>query len=81
MVISTGLKIVHSFLYRKCINHIYLFNFPYSYLKQTKMPFLKNREQEGKISFCLGLGTSEREEDIRKGCRRMNVVEVIYTHV
>jgi hypothetical protein len=27
MVISTGLKIIYSFSYRKCINHIHLLNF------------------------------------------------------
>jgi hypothetical protein len=29
----------------------------------------------------LGLDTSGRGEDIRKGCRRVNVMEILCTHV
>jgi hypothetical protein len=29
----------------------------------------------------MEVGTSGREEDIRKRCRRENVVEILYTHV
>jgi hypothetical protein len=39
--------------------------------------FPKNKEQEGKI----GVGTSGKGEDIKKGCRRVNMVEIICTHV
>jgi hypothetical protein len=38
--------------------------------------FLKNREQEGKTGLVWGFGTNGREEDIRKGCRTVNVVEI-----
>jgi hypothetical protein len=39
-----------------------------SYLKQTKLSGGQNRSY-------LGVGTSGRGEDIRKGCRRVNMVE------
>jgi hypothetical protein len=29
----------------------------------------------------LGIGTNGRVEDVRKGCRRVNMVEIIYTYV
>jgi hypothetical protein len=29
----------------------------------------------------LGVGSSGRGQDIRKGCRRVNIVEVLYTKV
>jgi hypothetical protein len=35
----------------------------------------------GNNRFCLGVGTSERGEDIRKGCRRVNMVEILCTCV
>jgi hypothetical protein len=41
----------------------------YSYLKQTKMSFFKNRGQEGKTSPVWKLAPVGGE-DIRKGCRR-----------
>jgi hypothetical protein len=43
------------------------------------MPFLQNREQKVK-QVLPGVGNSERGEDIRKGCKRVNVVEILYTH-
>jgi hypothetical protein len=52
-----------------------------SYLKHIKMYFLKNREHEDKTGLFLGVGTSGRGEDIRKGCRRVNVVEMLCIHV
>jgi hypothetical protein len=42
--------------------------------------FFQNGEQEGKTGPSWGFGTSGREEDIRKGYRRMNMVE-IFTQV
>jgi hypothetical protein len=51
-----------------------------SYLIQTKMSFLKNREQEGK-TVPVGGCTTVREEDIRKGWRKVNMVEISCTHV
>jgi hypothetical protein len=49
--------------------------------KQKCNFFYKNREREGKTSPVWGAGTSGREEDIRKGCRRENVVEILCTYV
>jgi hypothetical protein len=43
--------------------------------------FFKNREKEGKIGPVWGVGTSEEGEDIRKGCRRVNMVEILCTCV
>jgi hypothetical protein len=43
--------------------------------------FYKNREQEGKTSPVSWLGTTGREEDIRKEGRRVNMVEIFCTHV
>jgi hypothetical protein len=45
------------------------------------MPFFKNVEQEGKNRSYLRVGTSGRWEDIRKRCRRMNIVEILCTYV
>jgi hypothetical protein len=53
----------------------------YLYLKQKKISFFKNREQEVKLVPVWGVGTSGRGEDIRKGCRRVNMVDILYTHV
>jgi hypothetical protein len=44
------------------------------------MSFLKNREQEGK-TVPVGGCTTVREEDIRKGWRKVNMVEISCTHV
>jgi hypothetical protein len=49
-------------------------------LNKQKCLFFKNREQEGKTGPGWGFGTSGKRDDIRKGCRRVNRVE-IYTHV
>jgi hypothetical protein len=40
---------------------------------------LKNGEQEGKTGPVWGVGTSERRKDLRKGCMRVNVVEILCT--
>jgi hypothetical protein len=56
-------------------------NFLLSYLIQTKMPFFKDGEQEGKTSPVWGLVPVGEGEDIKKGCRRANMVEILYTHV
>jgi hypothetical protein len=45
------------------------------------MVFIKNEEQEGKTGLVWGVGTNGREEDIRKGCRSVNMVEILCTHV
>jgi hypothetical protein len=51
----------------------------HSYLKQKKMSLKKNKngEQEGKTGPVWGIGTSGRGKDIRKGCRRVNMVEIL----
>jgi hypothetical protein len=43
--------------------------------------FFKNREQEGKTGPIWRVGTNGREEDLEKGCRRVNMVEILCTHV
>jgi hypothetical protein len=44
---------------------------PTSYLKQTKMSFFSPKTENRKAKqVCMVVGTSERGEDIRKGCRR-----------
>jgi hypothetical protein len=44
------------------------------------MSFFKNGGQEDKTGPVWRAGTSGKGEDIRKGCRRMNVVEIFCTH-
>jgi hypothetical protein len=41
----------------------------------------KIRVQEGRTGPVWGVGTSARREDRREGCRRVNMVEVLRTHV
>jgi hypothetical protein len=57
----------------------------YSYLKQTKMAFFfsfyKSGEQEGRTGPLWGVGTSGRREDVGKGCRRVNMMQILCTHV
>jgi hypothetical protein len=43
------------------------------------MSFLQNRKQEGKAGLFWGVSTSGKGEDIRKGCKRVNVVEISCT--
>jgi hypothetical protein len=45
------------------------------------MCFFKNGGQKGKTGPVWGVGTSGREEDIRKGCRKVKMVEILSTHV
>jgi hypothetical protein len=59
-------------------------NNPYSYLKQTKMSFfsftiMENRKE--KQVFYVGLAPVGRGEDIRKGCMRVNMVDMLCTHI
>jgi hypothetical protein len=46
-------------------------------LNKQQFFFFKIRGQKG---LCLGVGTHEREEDIKKRYRRVNV-EILCTHV
>jgi hypothetical protein len=49
---------------------------------QTKMHFFfKKGELEGKTASVYGIGTNGMEEDIREGCKGINVVEILCTHV
>jgi hypothetical protein len=43
--------------------------------------FPRNRAKEGKNRSCLGVDTSGREENIRKRSKRVNMVEILQTHV
>jgi hypothetical protein len=46
------------------------------------MPFfLKNGRQEGKTGPVWGVVTNGRGEDIRKEYKRVNMVEILRTHV
>jgi hypothetical protein len=44
------------------------------------MSFFQNREQEGKTGPVWALVPMGRREDISKGCRRVNVVEILCTY-
>jgi hypothetical protein len=41
----------------------------------------ENREQEGKMGPMWTVGATGREVDVRKRCRRVNMVEILCTHV
>jgi hypothetical protein len=43
--------------------------------------FFQNREQEGKNSSCLGGWLQWEGGGIRKGCRKVKMVETLRTHV
>jgi hypothetical protein len=70
---------------KEVIIHIYMemsqWNSLYSYLKQTKMSFFRNSEQEGKSGPALVVGPSGKGEDIRKVCGWVNMMEILRTHV
>jgi hypothetical protein len=54
----------------------------YSYLKQTKMSFFFFCKIGGQNRSCLGgIGTSGREEEVGKGCGKVNIVQILCTHV
>jgi hypothetical protein len=46
-----------------------------------KTSYFKKGEQEGRTGPVGGVGTSGKGADIRKGCRRVNVVEILGTYV
>jgi hypothetical protein len=50
------------------------------HLKKMSFFFSKNGEQGGKTGPVWGLAP-ERGEDIRKECRRVNMVDMLCTHV
>jgi hypothetical protein len=43
--------------------------------------FYKMGEQEGRTCPFWGVDTSERGEDVGKGCGRVNMVQILSTHV
>jgi hypothetical protein len=45
------------------------------------MSFFKNGRQEGKTGLVWRVGTNGRREGVKKGCRTVNVVEILCTHV
>jgi hypothetical protein len=58
----------------------------YSCLKQTKISFFffyKIGEQEGRTYSVWdeGVGTRRRGEDMEKGCRKVNMMQILCTHV
>jgi hypothetical protein len=55
----------------------------YSYLKQTNMlfSFSKTENKKTKQALSGGVDTSGTGEDVGKRCKRVNVVEILCTHV
>jgi hypothetical protein len=51
----------------------------YSYLKYAKTSFFQKQRTWKQNRSYLGIGTSAWEEDTGKGCRKMNVVEILHT--
>jgi hypothetical protein len=43
--------------------------------------FFKNRKKESKIGPVWMVGSNGRGEDIRKRYTRVNIVEILYTHI
>jgi hypothetical protein len=55
-----------------------------SYLKQAKMSFsfcLQNQRTEGQTRSCLRGRYQWEGEEVGKGDRRVNVVQILFTHV
>jgi hypothetical protein len=57
-----------------------------SYVKEAKMSFFlfflyKIGEQEEQILSGVGVGTSERREEVGKECGRANRMQILCTHV
>jgi hypothetical protein len=72
----------------RIIMHIYMEmsqgNSLCSYFKQTKIViffFYKIREQEGETGPVWGVGISGQVEDVGKGHGRVNMVQILCTHV
>jgi hypothetical protein len=54
----------------------------YSYLKKNKMSLFPQKRWTARQNIsCLWIGISGRRENIRKGCKRVNLVEILCTHV
>jgi hypothetical protein len=59
-------------------------NYLCSYLKQTKISFFffyKIGEQEGRAHPVWGIGTSGRGKERKKGCKRVNMVQILCKYV
>jgi hypothetical protein len=56
-------------------------NFLYSYLKQRKMSFFFSKLENGRTKQVLagGRSISGGEEDVGKGCRRVNTMQIMCT--
>jgi hypothetical protein len=55
-----------------------------SYLKQTKMSFLfsfTKLENRRAAQVLPGVGYQQEREEVRKGCGRMNILQILCTHV
>jgi hypothetical protein len=53
----------------------------YSYLKQPNMSFFSFTKLEGRrAEQVLSGGASGRREDVGKGCRRVNMVQILCVH-
>jgi hypothetical protein len=59
-------------------------NYLYNYLKQKKCHFIflkKNVKQEERTSSVWGVGTRGIGEDVEKGYRRVNIIQILCTYV
>jgi hypothetical protein len=72
------------------IMHIYMEmsqrNYLCSYLKQAKMSLFsfaksQNRRAEHVLYGGRGVGTNESGKDVGKECRKVNIVQILCTHV
>jgi hypothetical protein len=43
--------------------------------------FYKIKEQKGRTGLIRGVGTSGKGEEEGKGCWRVNIMQILYTHV
>jgi hypothetical protein len=65
-------------IYMECHNEIPCI----AILNKQKCHFFSQKRRTGRQNrSCLGGGYEWEGEDIRKGCRRVNVVEMLWTHV
>jgi hypothetical protein len=54
-----------------------MYPYPTTIIEKEK----KIREQESRTGPTWGFGTSGREEEVEKGCRRVNIVQILCTYV
>jgi hypothetical protein len=56
----------------------------YSYLKQTNTSFFffyEIREQEDRTGPVWGAGSSGKREDVGRGCKKENMVQILCPHI